>query len=191
MFFLIGESMTNFSKTTWIEEGLKVLAALGAANLTIKGLTQRLGVTKGSFYHHFKNRIGFIKEMLEHWENQMTSDIIESSRMGKTFREKNEKLVSHLEKTKNSELEIAIRAWSLHDKTVQKFQERVDKKRITYLKDLFTIMTDDSEKADVLSNIQYLFYIGNQQIGSHFSEEKFKYYADALNNMFKMTIESQ
>lgn len=181
--------MSKFSKTTWIEEGLKVLAESGAANLTIKGLTLRLNVTKGSFYHHFQNRTVFIQEMLEYWEKQMTFEIIKSSKVGKTFKEKNEKLLSLLEKTKNSELEIAIRAWSLHDEVVQKFQQRVDQQRISYLKDLFFLITDDSEKADIMSNIQYLFYIGNQQIGSYYSEKKFRYYTHALNGMFRKALE--
>ena len=72
MFFDIKDIMTNFSKETWIKKGLKVLAESGAASLTIKGLSFRLNVTKGSFYHHFKNRIVFINEMLEYWENQLT-----------------------------------------------------------------------------------------------------------------------
>lgn len=189
MVCLFKENMTSFSKEIWIKEGLDVIAESGASNLTIEGLTLRLRVTKGSFYHHFQSRLSFITEMLEYWENQMTSDIIKSSKVGRTFKEKNEKLISHLERTKNSELEIAIRAWSLHDALVQKFQERVDKRRIAYLKDLFFIMTEDNEKADIFSNIQYLYYIGNQQIGLHFSEEKFRYYTEALNNMFRVTIE--
>jgi AcrR family transcriptional regulator len=45
--------MTVTTSRDWLEEGMAILEDLGAEALTIETLTNRLGVTKGSFYHHF------------------------------------------------------------------------------------------------------------------------------------------
>lgn len=41
------------SRRSWIEAGQQVLREDGFAGLKLAGLTRRLGVTTGSFYHHF------------------------------------------------------------------------------------------------------------------------------------------
>ena len=48
--------MTRHKREDWLEQGLAVLVQAGVEALTIDGMCQRLGVTKGSFYYHFQNR---------------------------------------------------------------------------------------------------------------------------------------
>ncbi|MBN9618450.1 MAG: TetR/AcrR family transcriptional regulator, partial [Actinobacteria bacterium] len=54
----------------YVREALVVLGEEGPEALTIAGLCERLGVTKGSFYHHFGGLPGFVDVLLESWERE-------------------------------------------------------------------------------------------------------------------------
>lgn len=49
------------SKIDILAFGLDILSEYGEGELTIDFLCQKLGVTKGSFYHHFKSRDLFLE----------------------------------------------------------------------------------------------------------------------------------
>ncbi|MEV0283831.1 hypothetical protein AB0H36_06870 [Kribbella sp. NPDC050820] len=46
--------------------------------MTIERLTGNLGVTKGSSYHHFKGATGFRSALLEYFEAQFTTRLIDT-----------------------------------------------------------------------------------------------------------------
>jgi hypothetical protein len=37
----------------WLDEGLRLVASLGAPALTLDRICERMALTKGAFYHHF------------------------------------------------------------------------------------------------------------------------------------------
>ena len=43
------------SRRAWIEAALEALGDKGVSNVKVEALASTLGVTKGSFYHHFSN----------------------------------------------------------------------------------------------------------------------------------------
>ena len=47
---------TRTPRSSWIEEGLRALAAGGPDAVRIELLAQALGVTRGGFYWHFDDR---------------------------------------------------------------------------------------------------------------------------------------
>ena len=51
----------------WLEAGLAALAAQGVAGVRIGPLCRELGVTTGSFYHHFAGRADFLEALIDHW----------------------------------------------------------------------------------------------------------------------------
>jgi AcrR family transcriptional regulator len=61
------------SKQDWLEVGLKTLGEFGENGLTIERLTGTLGVTKGSFYHHFRNVEDFREQLIAFWADQYLS----------------------------------------------------------------------------------------------------------------------
>src|SRR3954469_1701530 len=68
---------TRTPRTSWIEEGLRVLGVGGPDAVRIEKLAQSLGVTKGGFYWHFDGRPALLKEMLDAWERVMIDEVIE------------------------------------------------------------------------------------------------------------------
>lgn len=172
------------TQSTWLEEGFVILKEKGAAGLTINNLTKRLKKSKGSFYHHFKNRDDYSEKLLEFWEAKQTFDIDKIRHQEKTFEGINEKLLELSQINLDAEIEVAIRAWAIRDPLARNFQERIDKQRFGFLKQMFSLKTHDMIKSDIMSLIRYCFYIGSQQIIPAVDEHKYKQTLRTLMKMF-------
>lgn len=178
-------------RATWLTEGFKILRAKGAGGLTIENLTRSLKKTKGSFYHHFKNREDYSRQLLEQWERSQAIEIIRDSEQEKTAEAINQTLVTLSEKSMDPKTEVAIRAWALRDPLAREFQERIDTRRVDFLRSLFSLMTEDKDKVELFSLIRYCFYIGSHQIIPAMDEKSYKQHLTALMEMFKHTIHPQ
>jgi len=69
---------TRVGRSDWIEAGLWLLAEDGLESVTIDRLCAKLGVTKGSFYWHFKGSQEFLQSMADYWSN--TADFLDTLR---------------------------------------------------------------------------------------------------------------
>ena len=58
----------GLSRSAYFDVALELLAEGGHDGLTIAALCARLGVTKGSFYHHFRDLCAFTDALLAYWE---------------------------------------------------------------------------------------------------------------------------
>jgi len=161
------------TKTIWLEEGLKILATKGPGALSIERLTLAAGKTKGSFYHHFSGREQYIGALLEYHEKNSIDEIIEVTSEGADSRARLKKLTS-LTFQLSGDLELAIRAWALYDPMVRTFQDRLDRRRLEYLKKLHLDSGMASEKAQTLSHRDYSLFIGLQQLRRHHNENEFR-----------------
>src|SRR2546423_11160669 len=68
---------TRTPRSSWIEEGLRALAAGGPDAVRIEPLAQVLGVTRGGFYWHFDDRRALMEEILDAWERVSVDEVIE------------------------------------------------------------------------------------------------------------------
>jgi AcrR family transcriptional regulator len=66
---------TMLDRDAWIKAAIAVLAEHGADGLRVEVLAKRLGVTKGSFYWHFKDRRDLQDEVLALWKDGRIRDI--------------------------------------------------------------------------------------------------------------------
>jgi AcrR family transcriptional regulator len=155
--------MARKSKRDWLEEALAILAEVGAQELTIDRLTERLDVTKGSFYHHFGNYTRFKEALLDFFESEGTLQIIRLTEHEATPQEKLQRLLD-ITATFPPEVEVAVRAWALQDETVRMYQQRIDSRRIDYLRELFFSITGDEALAFQRAQLLYVIYIGSQQV---------------------------
>jgi AcrR family transcriptional regulator len=65
------------SREAYFETGLDVLSDLGYGGLKLAEVCNRLGVTTGSFYHYFSGWPAYTKELVAHWMQGHTVQIIE------------------------------------------------------------------------------------------------------------------
>ena len=68
---------TRVAKDDWTLAALAVIAERGVAGLRVEALARHLGITKGSFYWHFRDRTDLIATALDLWYRLGTLEIIE------------------------------------------------------------------------------------------------------------------
>ncbi len=155
--------MAGKSKRDWLSEGLKILSESGVNALKIELIATKLRVTKGSFYHHFKNFEEYKNRLLTFFEKQGTREIIKLSEMGKTPEEKLYNL-AEAALSYPPPAEVAIRSWSLQDESVRSYQYRIDKQRMAYLRSICIALLDDEKEGVIMAEMLHTIYIGCQQI---------------------------
>ena len=165
--------MTQLKRGDWLQHGLERLAAQGVDALTIDAMCHHFGVTKGSFYHHFKNRKAYLTAILQYWEDEYTSRFIEVSEEGTTPAEKASRL-DQLVMQNFGSYEVHIRAWAQADPLAREFQERVDKRRIDYLYQLYRGMLQDDTRALGMAHLVYTTLIGSTSVIPALNPEEFQ-----------------
>jgi AcrR family transcriptional regulator len=151
------------SKDDWIKVGCEILVESGADGLTIEALTGRLGVTKGSFYHHFKSYEGFKRAFLDSYEQQGTLYIIEAAERRKDTRAKFE-VILRATLHDPPDVEVALRAWALRDPLVAEYQGRIDTRRLGYVLELCRALVPDSTQAQRMAQMIFAVYLGSQHM---------------------------
>lgn len=154
--------MAQLSRRRWLEEGLILLEEAGAEALTIESLTSRLGVTKGSFYHHFKHSQDFKEQLLSFWEEEGTLRIIQWAEQEASPPEKLARVIRA--SLHPPRLDVALRAWALQDDQVRVHQQRIDQQRLAYLEAIVFAARTDHTYAKVLARLLYSIYVGSQHI---------------------------
>ena len=67
---------TRLSAEDWEEAALRLIAEQGVNAVAVEALARQLGVTKGSFYWHFRTREALVQAALERWELYAEREII-------------------------------------------------------------------------------------------------------------------
>jgi len=157
--------MARTTRRDWLEAGLGVVGDMGADALTIDALTARIGVTKGSFYHHFASFQEYKDGLLAFFEREETLDIIArvEDEGAASARDKMHHLIDVVV-AGSSRIEVGIRAWALRDAEARTYQERIDGRRLAYLREVCAALTNDEPRALVMARVCYALYVGCEQI---------------------------
>lgn len=150
------------SKIDLLNEGLSHLCELGIETLTIDNLCKRLGVTKGSFYHHFQGRMDYLRQLLEHWVEEWTVKKIAKADRAKDPADKFRGMVAEAAGVPHGP-ETSIRAWAVRDPLARKYLEKVDALRTEYMRSIMEKYFDP-ERAKVLANIGISLYVGSRMV---------------------------
>lgn len=163
--------MARLTKKDWLEEGFKILTEFAQDKLKIMYLCERLGVTRGSFYHHFTSIENYVSELMEEWEDQNTMEFIRVASQGQSPEDKIELLNNQVKRT-NHALETSIRSWSFYKPIVKKHLEKVDRIRLSYLENIFEESGMPSEQAKLKAKLEYILLVGLQQLFPDMPEDE-------------------
>jgi AcrR family transcriptional regulator len=153
---------------TWLETARQVLIDEGIDAVKVDRLAQRLGVTRGGFYHQFRDRGDLLAQLLELWHSTVLflppglvprnpHDAVRAI----------DRIVDHLiaEDPYDPRFDLAVREWGRSDPIVAAAVAGGDAERIASLYKIFLALGCDKQEADVRARVFYFHQIGYYATG--------------------------
>ncbi|WP_306604181.1 TetR/AcrR family transcriptional regulator [Azonexus sp.] len=155
---------TQLDPERWVDTAIDVLAKEGVAGLRVEVLAKRCGVTKGSFYWHFKDRQALLDAILERWREGRIRDI-EKTTSGLAGRELEQlhyviEVYGASRNRKGMSIELAVRDWARHDTRAAAIVESVDLYRLECTRRLFVTAGMSDAEAKSRSLLLYACVFG-------------------------------
>lgn len=158
------KSTAPLDREAWIRVALAALADDGAHGLRVEVLAQRCGVTKGSFYWHFKNRRDLIDGVLDTWKRGRIADILKQthaepgSELQAIFH--TIEVYAAVKNRKGILIELAVRDLARRDAAAEATVAEVDATRLDCAKRLFLACGLPEQEARARSLLLYAYVFG-------------------------------
>jgi AcrR family transcriptional regulator len=155
---------TQLGRDEWVSGATDLMAKLGIDGVRVEVLAKTLGVTKGSFYWHFKDRQDLLDVLLETWRAGRIRDIEKQTALtpGKE-REQARHLIEVYSAGRNRKgiaIELAIRDWARRDPGAAQIVEAVDAHRLECTRKLFRTVGYDEQESKARSLMLYAYVFG-------------------------------
>ena len=133
------KQQVRLTREQWLKRSLGMLATT-RGRVRIDELVKSLGVTKGSFYWHFKDKADFVKSQLDYWDETSTRNVFEEMEIHRDEEPAMQllALMKILNNKKYCDHDISIRNMAISDGTVATKVAQVDKMRLVYVTHLFS-----------------------------------------------------
>lgn len=151
---------TRHTASDYLCEAMIVLQEYGFTALTAAGLCSRMGVTRGSFYHHFESFDDFVVQLLAYWEERYSRDLIAKS-LSCDLRAQIQKQAEFAIGLPHA-AEAALRAWGTINPRVAAAQHRVDQLRQQGLTESLWRHGISKQKASIYATIAIAILAGMQ-----------------------------
>ena len=127
---------------TWVEAATQVLVDQGIDHVRVDVLAAQLGVTRGSFYWHFRDREDLLRQVLQAWRQRATENV--SAHLLRSADDPQGKLrdvisLPHRGRSavRAARIELAIRAWARRDAMAREAVDEADQHRLDFHLDIF------------------------------------------------------
>src|SRR5215469_16642338 len=148
----------------WAEAALHFIAEAGLGALTVAALAARLGVTKGSFYWHFKGRSELLSAALGRWEQRATAEAITGLSAVTDARQRLQLMLHAATQAPKSRSLYAALAEAAEDPIVRRVLNRVASARIEYLETCYRELGLSQPQAKAEAVFAYAAYRGLVQL---------------------------
>lgn len=155
---------SSLDRQTWIHAALDVLAEDGVDSLRVESLAKHLGVTKGSFYWHFRDRAELLSAVLDDWKEGRIHDIVKQTTA--TPGSEADQLLHMIDvysasrNRKGIRIELAIRDWARRDAGTKAVVAEVDTTRLECGKRVFMASGMDERQASTHTVLLYAYVFG-------------------------------
>lgn len=161
-----GNNSPRLDRDAWLSEALEVLRESGVGHIKVEPLAKRLGVTKGSFYWHFKDRADLLRALPGHWAKAQTEPVIahgQSADGGPVDRMR--AVLEFLAREDPDRYDNAMRAWAQFDTDVADAVAAIDKHRMAYAAELFEQAGLPESEAAFRARVWYFYDVGEHITG--------------------------
>ena len=140
---------TGKSRTDWVEAGQALLVDGGIEAVKLQRLTEKLAVTTGSFYHHFRNLDEFLCALADYYGSRQAQLMFDRAReaVGTDPDAVLRESTAIFGRGSMRLLNIAMRGWAHGDKRAEAAVRRFDRVLMENLDQLFMDMGFDEMAA--------------------------------------------
>jgi AcrR family transcriptional regulator len=149
----------------WLRAAARRLAAGGVAAIAVEALARDMGVTKGSFYWHFRDRPALLAALLADWEARATAPLLDRLKgLGRDPLARLWGLMATVAAEGGGALDPALRAWGLTDRAAAAAVERVDAARLDFIAGEFRALRFAASEAWTRARLLYLHLLGEHAL---------------------------
>jgi AcrR family transcriptional regulator len=154
----------TLTSSDWVEGALQLISEAGLRALTIEALAARLGVTKGSFYWHFKSRSELVAGALGRWEHRATVEAIAGLSAVTDAGQRLKFMLDAASRPPRSRSLYAALAEAGDDPIVRRVLKRVASSRIEFLETCYRELGLPETRAKSAAVLAYAAYRGLLQL---------------------------
>lgn len=179
---------TRKTKQDWVDTGIDSLKNQGPMAISAEKLAKKLGVTRGSFYHHFANIGAFNDSILDYWENtNTTTPFLSAKNQANTTQEELEELVENSWHT-DIQLEVSVRTWASSNPQVAERVAKIDQYRMAYITALYQVVVGDAEKGKRFAQIAIYGLLGAIHAQPRLSEQELGELVKAIQSVMMNSL---
>ncbi len=136
----------TLSPEDWIEAATEVLVDQGIDHVRVDVLARELGVTRGSFYWHFRDREDLLRRVLHAWSERATVGLTQrlaTARAADPQAQLRDVITLPFRgraAAKAARIELAIRAWARRDEMARRAVDEADAARLAYHAEIFSAL---------------------------------------------------
>lgn len=155
----------DLSRHDWVMAALAAMAEGGVEAMKVERLARTLGVSKGSFYWHFKDRPALFSAVLDLWDGDFTRQLIDQAAHLETPAERLREvaraaLVATMHGVDSARAEAAVQAWAATDAMAAARLEEVEAVRVGYIAAELTAAGMPADKAKLMGKALYMALLG-------------------------------
>jgi AcrR family transcriptional regulator len=158
-----GERRRRLQHEDWVEAALRTLAASGIDAVRVEVLATDLGVTKGSFYWHFKDRPELLEAVLQEWEAtraRVAASVPEQATPSEQLDRYLELVTAYAVDPDQAALEQAVLAWAQKDTAVAERVAAIELLRTANAERLLAAVGFPASEAAAWADIGYTTFVG-------------------------------
>jgi len=162
----------------WVETAFDALAVGGIEAVRVDRLAKTLGVSRGSFYWHFKDRAALHMAMLKEWRRRASFQVfVRLERAHGPVGERIQRLLSLPQAggraARAANIELAVRLWARQDPRAADAVADIDRRRLHYFESLFR-RQGAGEEAQPRAFLLYSYLMGQALMGAGLTPALFR-----------------
>jgi AcrR family transcriptional regulator len=166
----------------WLDAGLDALYEKGIEAVKVEPLAKRLGVTKGSFYWHFKDRRALLDGLVDRWVSVQSQAIKRIETAQTSPEETLEDVFRHITH-KDSRHDVAMRTWARTDIRAAEAVAVLDAGRLAAVATQFVALGHSEAEARFRAHAVYYFQLGDQLVLGEASQNEREPFFERLRDM--------
>ncbi len=184
---------TVLTPAAWTEAATEVLVDQGIDHVRVDVLARQLGVTRGSFYWHFRDREALLRSVLQAWNERSTEQL--TRRLETAHADPVEQLRDVISlpfrgraAVRGARIELAIRAWARRDAMARQAVDASDANRMAYIAQVFSGLGFTPAEARARAFLLYSYVVGESLMANQGSAAQRQERARFVERLMRRTL---